>query len=296
MNTKDNSPSVRHVEVPMEHDGQRIDNFLLHELKGVPRSLIYRILRKGEVRVNRGRIRPDYRLRQGDQVRIPPLRTPQASSTERPPPQHWVERLKDAVLFENGDVLILNKPTGFAVHKGSGVDFGVIEILRAALSYPYLELAHRLDRETSGCLILAKTPGALEALHTALREGRMDKRYLGLVKGYWRQGACEVNVPLRKNVLRGGERRVEVLADGKPALTTFKPLEIRKRASLLEISIATGRTHQIRVHAAHLEYPLAGDDKYGDPLFNREMAAIGLHRLFLHAHSVMFSLGHRDIA
>lgn len=280
----------------MEHDGQRIDNFLLHQLKGVPRSLIYRILRKGEVRVNRGRIRPDYRLHSGDQVRIPPLRVAPAPAAAPLPPQRWVERLTDAVLFENEDVLVLDKPPGLAVHKGSGVDFGVIEILRAAQSFPYLELAHRLDRETSGCLVLAKTPTALQALHAALRDGRMDKRYLGLVKGYWRRGACEVTAPLRKNIPRGGERRVKVLADGKSASTTFKPVELRKRASLLEISIATGRTHQIRVHAAHLEHPLAGDDKYGDPHFNREMAAIGLRRLFLHAHSVIFPLDRRDIA
>jgi 23S rRNA pseudouridine955/2504/2580 synthase len=192
-------------------------------------------------------------------------------------------------------VLILNKPAGIAVHKGSGLPFGIIEALRVLRPKPYLELGHRLDRETSGCLVLAKTPSALAAVHQALRAGTMDKRYLTLVCGRWEKGTCTVSVPLRKNMLRSGERRVEVLAEGKQAQTRFKPISLWRRAALLEATLSTGRTHQIRVHAAHSGHPVAGDDKYGDAACNRTMRGLGLRRLFLHAHSVMFALGNREI-
>lgn len=289
------SAKVRLLEVTDHHDGQRIDNFLVRTLKGVPRTLIYRILRKGEVRVNSGRIRPDYRLRAGDVVRIPPLRTSDAAPGR--PSRALQARLDGAVLLEDREILVLNKPSGVAVHKGSGVEAGVIETLRALRpAGAFLELAHRLDRDTSGCLVLAKTPGALRAVQQALRGGDSDKRYLALVQGDWPGGEREVSLPLRKNVLRGGERMVRVGDDGKSAVSRFKPIERLPGASLMEVTIRTGRTHQIRVHAAHLGHPVAGDDKYGDAGFNRRLAALGLKRLFLHAHSLVLSLGGRELA
>lgn len=288
---------ARLIQVAAEYDGQRIDNFLLRTLKGVPKSRVYRILRKGEVRVNRGRIRPDYRLHAGDLVRIPPVRLSVADNERHPPPP-LLERVREAILLEDREVLVLNKPAGITVHKGSGVDFGIIEALRALRpEAPFLELAHRLDRETSGCLVLAKTPAALQAVHTALRIYTAAKHYLALVRGHWNQGTWEVTAPLRKNVLRGGERLVQVVeGGGRPARTCFKPISLFRQAALLKVEIATGRTHQIRVHAAHIGYPIAGDDKYGDPAFNREMARYGLRRLFLHAHSLTVPLGGREIA
>ncbi|MBK8508891.1 MAG: RluA family pseudouridine synthase [Candidatus Competibacteraceae bacterium] len=289
---------VRHVEVPPEYAGQRLDNFLLRELKGAPKSLIYRIVRKGEVRLNGGRVQPDRRLRAGDVVRVPPVRLGAREAGPLRPPPEWIERLRAAVLYEDRDLLVLDKPAGLAVHKGSGIEFGVIELLRAIRrEEPFLELAHRLDRETSGCLALARTPEALRRIQDSLRSGQVEKRYLALARGYWNHGPREVDLPLRRNVLRGGERMVEATADGKPALTRFQPVSLFKPASLLEARIGTGRTHQIRVHAAEIGHPLAGDDKYGDPAFDRWLAEqYGLRRLFLHAHSLMLPLEGRDIA
>ena len=291
-------PGVRHLQITADHAGQRLDNFLLRELKGAPKSLIYRIVRSGEVRLNGGRVQPDRRLAAGDMLRIPPVRLGEREERPLRVPPGLAERLREAVLYEDREVLVLDKPAGLAVHKGSGLDYGVIELLRALRPDElFLELAHRLDRETSGCLALAKTPAALRAIQEALRTGRVEKRYLALVRGYWNHGPREVNQPLRRNVLRGGERMVEVLDDGKPARTQFQPVSLHKPASLLEANIATGRTHQIRVHAAYVGHPLAGDEKYGDADFNRLMAEhYGLRRLFLHAHSLNLPLGGRDIA
>ncbi|MCP5127865.1 MAG: RluA family pseudouridine synthase [Gammaproteobacteria bacterium] len=292
------SNRVRYLEIAPEHTGQRLDNFLLRELKGAPKSLIYRILRTGEVRLNGGRVQPRHRLQTGDVLRIPPLRLAEPDDRPFHPPSGLAERLRAAVIYEDRDLLALDKPAGLAVHKGSGVDYGIIEILRALRpEEPFLELAHRLDRETSGCLMLARTPTALRHIQEAFRDGRVEKRYLALARGHWNLGAHEVNQPLRRNILRGGERMVEALDDGKPALTRFRPVSLHATASLLEVRIATGRTHQIRVHAAHIGYPLAGDDKYGDAVFNRTMAeGYGLRRLFLHAHSLNLPLGGREIA
>lgn len=288
--------AVQFVEVSPPYHGQRIDNFLLRTLKGVPKSMIYRILRKGEVRVNRGRIRPEYRLQTGDVVRIPPLRVSEDKGEVRIPPA-VLERINQAILLEDKKILVLNKPAGVAVHKGSGLDFGIIEALRALRpDAPYLELAHRLDRETSGCLVLAKTPAALRTIQAAFHAGTIDKRYLALLRGHWNEGRREVSVPLRKNVLRGGERMVEVVEDGKPALSTFRPVNLFSRASLMEVGIGTGRTHQIRVHAAHIGYPVAGDEKYGDSRFNRQMIDYGLRRLFLHARSIDFYLDGHEVS
>lgn len=289
---------VRHLKVAADCAGRRLDNFLLRELKGVPKSLIYRIVRKGEVRVNGGRVQPEHRLQSGDVLRIPPLRLAERDQQPLRLSPALAERLRAAVLYEDREILMIDKPAGLAVHKGSGVDYGVIEALRALRpEEAFLELAHRLDRETSGCLALAKTAAALRKIQDAFRIGRVEKRYLALVRGYWNHGPRVVNAPLRRNVLRGGERMVETTDDGKPAVTRFSPVSLFKAASLLEVRIDTGRTHQIRVHAAHVEHPLAGDDKYGDAEFNRMMAEqYDLRRLFLHAHSLSLSLGGRDIA
>ncbi|MFQ5644586.1 MAG: 23S rRNA pseudouridine(955/2504/2580) synthase RluC [Thiogranum sp.] len=280
-------PAVRWMDISAEQAGQRIDNFLLRVLKGVPKSRIYRLLRKGEVRVNKGRIRPEYRLQSGDQVRIPPVRVaqPGAAATARPAPG----ALADSILYEDNRLLILNKPAGMAVHGGSGIDYGVIEALRALRpEAPYLELVHRLDRATSGCLMIARRRSELRTLHELLRNGGVEKRYLLLVQGDWGQGPFRIDAPLRKNQLRSGERMVRVDPEGKTALTQFRFLESYPGASLMEAELKTGRTHQIRVHAAHAGHPLAGDEKYGDEAFNRKMRKSGLKRMFLHAHYLAF--------
>lgn len=281
-------PAVQHPVVDADHAGQRIDNFLITRLKGVPRTHIYRILRRGEVRVNKGRIRPDYRLRTGDVIRIPPLRCPLPSEENgHLPDDKILDRLRDSILHEDAGLLVLNKPTGMAVHGGSGQHYGVIEALRALWpAAPYLELVHRLDRETSGCLMIARKRSMLRALHEELRQHRVDKRYLLLVAGRWHGGARKAEAPLRKSVLSAGERVVRQDPEGKPSITHFRPLAIGDAASLLEARILTGRTHQVRVHATSLGHPAAGDDKYGDRAFNREMRQVGLRRLFLHAASL----------
>jgi 23S rRNA pseudouridine955/2504/2580 synthase len=287
---------VRHLEIAPEYHGQRIDNFLLRTLKGVPKSKIYRILRTGEVRVNRGRIKPESRLQTGDQVRIPPLRTAVEKAQPQPPPA-LLDQLQSAIVLETRDVLVINKPAGLAVHTGSGLSFGLIETLRVLRpGEKFLELIHRLDRATSGCLLIARTPDMLKKLHAALQTGAIDKRYLALLQGQWDHGTIEVSAPLRKNTLRGGERMVSVSEHGKTARSRFQPITITHEASLVEVRIATGRTHQIRVHAAYVGHPVAGDEKYGDSAFNRRLAKYGLKRLFLHAHSLSVDIDGREIA
>jgi 23S rRNA pseudouridine955/2504/2580 synthase len=290
MNEPQRHSGAREVTVDEGQDGQRIDNFLITHLKGVPKTRIYRILRKGEVRVNKGRIKPDYRLQLGDKVRIPPIRV----SEEPPPtrPGHRVlETVAASVIYEDDGLLILNKPSGIAVHGGSGLSYGIIEALRVLRpEAPFLELGHRLDRDTSGCLVIAKKRSALRAFQTLLREGGMDKIYLALVKGRWKGGARRVNAALEKNVVSSGERMVRVSEDGKAALSLFEPAAIYSTASLMRVALVTGRTHQVRVHATHSGHPIAGDEKYGDEAFNKQMAALGLRRLFLHANSLTFTL------
>mgnify|MGYP001821722718 FL=1 len=283
--TKD-FPRVRQVKVSAEEAGQRIDNFLARYLKGVPKSHIYRILRRGEVRVNSGRIRAQYKVCAGDTVRIPPVRVAPEKSGQK----KAGFSLEQYILFENSRCLVINKPSGIAVHGGSGVSVGVIEALRAERPQaPYIELAHRLDRETSGCLVLAKRRSFLRAFHEQLRQGEVVKHYLALVAGVWQGGKRKVDAPLRKNQLRGGERMVTVDADGKHAISIFSPVSTYENATLVEVVLKTGRTHQIRVHGAHIGHPLAGDQKYGDPVFNRQMRALGLRRLLLHAHYLEFT-------
>ncbi len=283
------------MTVEAEYAGQRIDNFLMRVLKGVPRSQIYRILRKGEVRVNKGRIKPHYKLGEGDIIRIPPVRMDEPSTPRVS--RQAVSSLEQNVLYEDKRILIVNKPVGMAVHGGSGISAGVIEAMRQwRTDLHYLELVHRLDRETSGCLILAKKRSALRQLHALLREGEVHKRYLVIVKGAWQRGEFRFEKGLSKHILRSGERMVRISDQGKPAITVFRPLVVRSKASLLEVEILTGRTHQIRVHAAHLGHPVAGDEKYGDDDFNRYLRSMGLKRMFLHARGVAFDLSEPHIS
>jgi 23S rRNA pseudouridine955/2504/2580 synthase len=268
--------------------GQRIDNFLLARLKGVPRSLVYRLLRRGEVRVNKGRARPTQRLVAGDQVRLPPVRRPQLDGPVAPSAQ-LRQRLESALLYEDERVLVIDKPAGLAVHGGSGISQGVIETLRAMRPGVELELVHRLDRDTSGCLLISKRRSALRQLHAQLRDGKVDKRYLALLCGRLPQPEIEVNAPLRTDRTRGGERVVRVDAStGKPSRTWFRIRQMLGALTLVEAQLDTGRTHQIRVHAAHLGAAVAGDPKYGDPDDNERLRSLGLKRLFLHAASLSF--------
>lgn len=290
LDTTRSSPGVRLVTVPDERDGQRIDNFLTGQLKGVPRSLIYRLLRTGQVRINGKRAKADARVAGGDQVRIPPVRTATAGESG-PAPKAMIERIEQAVIHEDRDFLVLDKPAGIAAHGGSGVAFGAIELLRAARPDETLELAHRLDRDTSGVLVLARRRAALTALQELIRDGHITKQYLALLHGHPKRARFEVNVPLRKFDLQGGERMVRVSDDGKPALTAFKVIGNYADASLAEVTLYTGRTHQIRVHAQHAGHPLAGDEKYGSREFNKAMRDFGLRRLFLHAARFEFELG-----
>ena len=263
-------------------EGQRIDNFLARHLKGVPKSHLYRILRSGEVRVNSGRVDATYRLVSGDKVRIPPVRT--AAPASQPTPGQVAVRFADAVLFEDESVLVLNKPAGMAVHGGSGISRGVIEQLR--LERPqarFLELVHRLDRETSGVLLLAKKRAALVAMHEAIRNNEMDKRYLILVHGAWTEQKKKVMLTLKKHLLANGERHVSVENDGQHSETVFYLKERLGDFSVLEAQLITGRTHQLRVQLAHLGFPIAGDDKYGDFALNKVLQKQGLKRMFLHA-------------
>ena len=266
-----------------ESEAQRLDNFLLRHLKGVPKSHVYRVVRSGEVRVNSGRPNPDYRVRIGDKVRIPPIRV------SAPNPKPPAKPFGLPIVHEDPSLLVIDKPAGVAVHGGSGVSFGVIELLRAALpEAKLLELAHRLDRDTSGLLIVAKKRGALVELHRMLREGEVEKIYVAVVKGVPAKRHFDISESLHKYVNAKGERRVAVKEGGLAAVTRIKLLEKSKDISLVQLRLMTGRTHQIRVHLAHAGYPVLGDDKYGDFEFNRALARQGVRRLFLHARRLGF--------
>lgn len=286
---QDDAGKVRRLTVAEDDAGQRLDNFLFRQLKGVPKGHVYRLLRTGQVRINRGRVKPDYRLQAGDELRLPPVR--QADPALPGTPRDWQRQaLQDGIIFEDAALLILDKPAGMAVHGGSGQSLGVIEALRALRpEQAVLELVHRLDRETSGCLVIAKKRSALRALHAAIREGRIEKRYLALLAGRWQGGERVVDAALEKNQLQGGERMVRVVVAGKAAESRFRPLSRFSQATLVEVTIPTGRTHQIRVHAAHIGHPVAGDDKYGEREANKRFRALGLKRMFLHAHALSFA-------
>ncbi|CAG9417433.1 23S rRNA pseudouridine(955/2504/2580) synthase RluC [Providencia alcalifaciens] len=281
---------VQFIDISDDEAGQRIDNFLLSKLKGVPKSMIYRIIRKGEVRVNKGRIKPEYKLLEGDQVRVPPVRVAERETAPVSAKLDKVAALADCILYEDESILVINKPSGTAVHGGSGLSFGVIEGLRALRPEArFLELVHRLDRDTSGILLVAKKRSALRALHEQLRLKQMQKDYLALVRGNWQSHTKVVQAPLLKNILQSGERVVRVSSEGKPSETRFKVEERFENATLVKASPVTGRTHQIRVHTLHAGHPIAFDDRYGDKQFDSQLADTGLKRLFLHAYALKFT-------
>ena len=288
-NEKIVNPNVQFLTISDDEAGQRIDNYLLSKLKGVPKSLIYRIVRKGEVRINKGRVKPEYKLQVGDVLRIPPVRISEKEQPQISNKLNKVNQLENQIIFEDDYLLAINKPSGIAVHGGSGLSFGVIEALRALRPEArFLELVHRLDRDTSGILLIAKKRSVLRHLHEQLRIKTIQKDYLALVRGQWQSHCKVVQAPLLKNELSGGERIVRVSEQGKPSETRFSIEERYIAATLIKASPITGRTHQIRVHTQYAGHPIALDDKYGDAEFDRQMRELGLDRLFLHAFSLCF--------
>jgi 23S rRNA pseudouridine955/2504/2580 synthase len=274
--------------VTADESGQRIDNFLMRHFKTVPRSRVYRLLRKGEVRVNRKRVDAEYRIQAGDEVRLPPVRI-EADTQPGRPSSSLLELIEGAVIFQDRHLLVIDKPAGVAVHGGSGMSFGVIETLRASRPRETLELVHRLDRDTSGCLLVARDRSTLTALHALIRNGGMHKTYLALVAGSWQLGTKRIDAPLATDNRQHGERHVRVAEAGKDSVSVFKPVQFfGSLATLMEVDIPTGRTHQIRVHASFAGHPLLGDDKYGDRVRNADLKSHGLKRTFLHAQSVAF--------
>lgn len=285
------SKQVRFLDVAEEEAGQRLDNYLLRHTEGVPKTRVYRAIRKGEVRVNKGRCKPEYRMQVGDTVRVPPWAESGAPATAAPS-RRWEQRIRAAVLLDHPDFLAINKPTGLAVHGGTGVRLGLIESLRTLLpECRYLELVHRLDRDTSGVVLVAKNAGALRALHDQLRNDQVDKRYAALVAGKWPAYQKSVSAPLSKRHAPSGERIVKVAADGKASKTDVNVLERLPGATLIEAKPITGRTHQIRVHAMHTGYPILGDSKYETDLSRQLASEVNLKRLFLHARAISFKLG-----
>ena len=289
MQTKIKTESAN-ITIAEDFAGQRVDNFLFNKLKNIPKTRIYKMVRKGEVRVNKRRVSAFYKLQADDVLRLPPFWS-DATEAPRRPTDKVVHSLDDKIIYEDDALLIINKPSGMASHGGSGISFGVIETLRHARpEIKNLELVHRLDRDTSGCLVLAKKRSALRALHELIRNGAITKQYVLLVKGKWQGDERKVDLPLLKNQLSSGERIVRVNSEGKDSITIFRPREVYADSSLIEAELRTGRTHQIRVHAAHIGHPIAGDEKYGDKEFNQEMKSRGLKRLFLHAERIAFTL------
>ncbi len=290
MNTVQDSdkPKVRFVEIFEEDSGQRLDNFLITKLKGVPKTRIYRIIRKGEVRVNKGRIDNKYRLKAGDVVRIPPVRVAERNKDIDLQPT-LKSSLENDIIYEDDVMLVLNKPSGFAVHGGSGISSGVIEALRAIRPEArFLELAHRIDKATSGCLLVAKKRSTLKALHDIFRDNAVKKTYLALLVGQWERKKLLVTAPLLRSTGKGGERTVKVNKLGKFAETNFRRIQKYKDVTLVEASPKTGRTHQIRVHSAWLGHPIVADERYGDEMVNKEFKKRGFKRLFLHAEQLQF--------
>ncbi|MBS0351018.1 MAG: 23S rRNA pseudouridine(955/2504/2580) synthase RluC [Proteobacteria bacterium] len=279
---------VKTVSIDAEQVGQRIDNFLFKSLKGVPKSRIYRAIRGGEVRVNRKRTKPDYRLQLNDQIRIPPLAEEKIKVVK--PRGEVIQAIRDKIVYEDDELIVIDKPAGLPVHGGTGIGGGVIELLRLVRpELRFLELIHRIDRETSGCLLIAKKRKTLLFWHQQLKNRKIYKQYITLVKGEWLGGFRRVEAPLIKNILSSGERLVKVSDDGKPATTIFRPLQKFKEMTLIEARPLTGRTHQIRVHLQHIGHPIAADQKYGDTDFNQQVRKLGLKRLFLHAYSMSYS-------
>ena len=292
MTTNLDKPSpVQFVTAGTDDENRRLDNYLMARLKGLPRTRIYQMLRRGEVRVNKGRVKQSYRLRIGDVIRIPPVRL-NVSEPGRQPPGYLLEMVKNASIYEDEELLVLNKPAGVVVHGGSGRSFGVIELLRHLRpEEEHLQLAHRLDQDTSGCLVLCKSVTGLRHLQDDFREGRVVKSYIALLKGDIGRQAVDVKLPLKKNMLSSGERIVRVDDSGKAAESRFMRTRKYQSSCLADVGIITGRTHQIRVHASHLGHALAGDEKYGDSDFNSLLRKRGLKRLFLHASKLTLRPG-----
>lgn len=288
-NAQNAQGGVRHIAIDASLAEQRIDNFLLRELKGVPRSLVYRLLRKGQVRVNGGRIRAEYRLKVGDRVRLPPVRLP-GSGDAVEPPANVVSRVESAILYEDPALLVVNKPSGLAVHGGSGVPYGLVDILRRLRPKAKgLELAHRLDRGTSGCVVVAKKRSSLRYLHALFREGRVEKHYTALLVGQLPKGSVPVEAALQRVRDGSGEPKVRATAEGKASRTVFRTLSRYRGYTLAEARLETGRMHQIRVHAASIGHPVCGDEKYGDEAANGRLRELGLKRMFLHASRLSFT-------
>lgn len=281
---------VQFLSVTDDEQGQRLDNYLMSRLKGVPKSALYKIIRKGEVRVNKGRAKPERKLCSGDIIRVPPIRTSEQKSVPKPS-DSLSEYLQSATLYDQDGLLIVNKPSGLAVHGGSGLHLGMIEALRQLpTNKGFLELIHRLDKDTSGCVMIARKRSTLKFYQDALRRrAGIEKTYWALVQGQWPEFQRAVSAPLKRFVLAGGDRVVRVNADGKEALTQFEVMQRYQQTSLVQAKPVTGRTHQIRVHAKHIGCPLVGDSKYGDTELNTQLYHQGLSRLFLHAHSLQFS-------
>lgn len=282
---------VQHLTIEPSQSGRRIDNFLQYQLKGVPKSRIYQMIRKGEVRVNGSRVKQNHRIESNDIVRIPPVSLPDKCAKQHYFNQQLIDCLQAATLFEDDNLLVINKPAGLVVHAGTGEQTGIIEYLRhIRTELDYLELAHRLDRDTSGCLILAKSPIVLKEIHVSLNEKTAHKHYLTFVKGEWPKKLTEISKPLKKNTLSSGERLVRVDTDGKMAITRFQCQKVYQHGTLLDVELLTGRTHQIRVHACSEGHPIVMDHKYGDTEYNKQMKRLGLKRLFLHASEIRLNI------
>lgn len=287
-NVQNQQHSVTYRTIDEAHGSQRIDNYLITQLKGVPKPRIYRCLRKGEVRVNKKRVSQTYRLQVGDEVRIPPIRTAKAAAVPRVAVS-WQNKLESMVLYEDEGFLVLNKPSGVPVHGGTAQSWGVIDAMSAIRAdCRFLELVHRLDKGTSGCLLMAKKRAVLKKLQEGFKIGQVKKQYLTLLKGRWQGGEQKIRAPLIKKQFANGNHRVFVSEEGKPCKSLFQPVKVGDKASLMRVQLHTGRTHQIRVHAVHLGYPVAGDEKYGCESFNRFCQGQGLNRLFLHAEQLSF--------
>ncbi len=280
---------VSFLTVDANHVGQRIDNFLIANIKGVPKTLFYRLLREGQIRVNKKRTKPVYRMLMGDIVRLPPLRFMLKEKVD--PNEELKTFLLARLLYEDEHLLILNKPSGMSVHAGSNQSFGVVEAMQSIKpEYQHLQLAHRLDRDTSGCLVFAKNRQILQEIQDLFRAHLVKKVYLALTKGQWKKSEYHVTLPLLKKELGASKELVRVDPQGKSAVTDFLPLHQYKEATLTQVTLQTGRTHQIRVHAAYYKHPVAGDDKYGDRVFNKQLQQVGLRRLFLHAERIEFTV------
>jgi 23S rRNA pseudouridine955/2504/2580 synthase len=278
---------VKNIKVDLESKGMRLDNYLISLLKGIPKSKIYSIIRKGEVRLNSKRIQPKHKIEEGDIVRIPPLKIIENETVK--PSRNIVEIIKERIIFEDKSILVINKPVGIASHGGSGISLGLIEIVRQIIpSYENVQLVHRLDKDTSGCIVLTKKKSVLREMHNELRNHSVEKKYVAITKGHWQQNSIDVNLNLLKLKNKSGEQKVKVSDEGKESITKFKVIKQNKNFSQINCTLLTGKTHQIRVHCQYLEHPIMGDRKYGDKDFNKLAKKIGITRMMLHASSINF--------